>query len=281
MAMSGYTKLFSSIVTSTVWREPDHVRIVWVTMLALSDRWGVVEASVPGLADMARVSISQCQKALRVLSSPDKHSRTQENDGRRIREIDGGWELLNHGKYRDKMSVDERRAYNAMKQRESRAKRAVSLTVNDKSATSAHTEAEADPDTEKIKPSRASRSTEVPDGFEDFWERYPRKTSKTVAIRAWSKLQPDAELREKMFTALEVHKKSRQWSKDGGEYIPYPASWINQKRWTDQVITAGRPKGAGPDYGKSWYRECEQLHHSECAGEKSHAAKVAAESKPR
>ena len=53
--MSGYTKLHSNIIHSTIWRAPNHVRLVWITMLALCDRDGVVEASVPGLADAARV----------------------------------------------------------------------------------------------------------------------------------------------------------------------------------------------------------------------------------
>jgi len=57
---AGYTKLFSSIVHSTVWRESNHVRLVWVTLLALCDRDGRVEASVPGLADAARVTVPEC-----------------------------------------------------------------------------------------------------------------------------------------------------------------------------------------------------------------------------
>lgn len=157
--MSGYTKLFSSIVTSTVWREPDHVRLVWITMLALSDRFGVVEASIPGLADMARVSMKDCQAALKILSEPDEFSRSKECEGRRIHETDGGWQLINHGKYRSKLSADERRVYNAFKQQESRArKKAASMTVNDESAESsesAHTEAEAPPEVEAIDQDRA------------------------------------------------------------------------------------------------------------------------------
>src|SRR3990167_8495528 len=104
----GYTKLFSSIIGSTIWREPDHVRIVWITMLALKDRFDVVEASLPGLADFARVSLEQCQAALRVLSEPDEYSRTKTNEGRRIQAMEGGWYVLNGEKYRQKMNEDER-----------------------------------------------------------------------------------------------------------------------------------------------------------------------------
>lgn len=113
---SGFTKLFSSIVHSTIWREPNHVRVVWVTMLALADRDGVVEASLPGLADASRVTLDECKEALALLSGPDEHSRTQDHEGRRIRVTDGGWLILNHGKYREKMSVEDQREKSRIRQ---------------------------------------------------------------------------------------------------------------------------------------------------------------------
>lgn len=100
--MSGYTPLFSSIIASTIWRESKETKIVWITMLAMSDARGVVEASIPGLADMAKVSLEECKVALSVLMSPDEYSRTKDHDGRRIEEVDGGWLVLNIGKFRDK-----------------------------------------------------------------------------------------------------------------------------------------------------------------------------------
>lgn len=104
-----YTKLFGSIVHSTIWREPNAVRLVWITMLALSDKKGCVWASVPGLADAARVSLEECEEALVKLSSPDPYSRTQTAEGRRIEAIDGGWLLINHAKFKAIKNIDERR----------------------------------------------------------------------------------------------------------------------------------------------------------------------------
>lgn len=118
--MTGYTKLFSSIITSTIWRADNATRIVWITMLALRDRNHVVEASVPGLADMARVSVEDCRKALVILSAFDPDSRTKEHGGRRVEQIDGGWIILNGEKYRKKMNIDERREYKRQKQSEYR-----------------------------------------------------------------------------------------------------------------------------------------------------------------
>lgn len=121
--MSGYTKLFASIVHSTIWREPNHIRLVWITMLALKDRDGIVEASIPGLADVARVSLEECEQALAKLMSPDKYSRTQDNEGRRIAECRGGWRVLNHDLYRDLESNEQRRNKDAARQRRHRSEK--------------------------------------------------------------------------------------------------------------------------------------------------------------
>lgn len=118
-----FTKLFTSITESTIWAEPDHTRLVWITMLAMADHAGRVWGSIPGLANRARVPLEKCEEALRSLMSPDKYSRTKDHEGRRIEEIDGGWRLLNHAKYRairDEESIKEskRRYINTRREKE-------------------------------------------------------------------------------------------------------------------------------------------------------------------
>ncbi len=143
--MSGYTKLFGSIVSSTVWRESKDTKILWVTMLAMADMSGVVEASIPGLADLARLTIPETEASLLALSSPDPYSRTKEHEGRRIKAVDGGWVILNHAKYREKCgSTEATREYWRLKKEKQRAKE-MSGTVQDnpgKSTMSLHTEPE-------------------------------------------------------------------------------------------------------------------------------------------
>jgi hypothetical protein len=111
--MTGYTKLFGSIVASTIWDEDPWTKIIWITMLAMSNADGTVEGSIPGLAHLARVGIPETEAALKKLLAPDPHSRTKEHEGRRIATIDGGWLILNRTKYREKMNEDERREYKA------------------------------------------------------------------------------------------------------------------------------------------------------------------------
>jgi hypothetical protein len=123
-----YAKLFSSIIHSTVWRELPHVKILWITMLAMADKDGVVMASIPGLADAARVTMEQCHNGLQRLQEPDQYSRTKDNEGRRIIEIDGGWALLNYAKYRDLKSETENKEKNRVKVANWRAKQKGNVT---------------------------------------------------------------------------------------------------------------------------------------------------------
>ena len=131
----GYTKLFSSIVTSTIWVESDRTRIVWITMLAMADRNGEIQASIPGLARLAGVPIPDCEEALAKFISPDPYSRTPDDEGRRIEKIEGGWSLLNHAKYREMASRDDSKAANTERQRRHREKEKRNATVTPCNAT--------------------------------------------------------------------------------------------------------------------------------------------------
>ena len=109
--MAGYSKLFSSIVTSSIWSEDDKTLRVWFAMLALTDARGNVEGSVPGFAHVARVTIPEMEHAIERLSSPDPYSRTPDNEGRRVEVVPGGWVILNYCAYRERcQSKDGSRA---------------------------------------------------------------------------------------------------------------------------------------------------------------------------
>lgn len=86
-----------------------------------------------------------------------------------------------------------------------------------------------DTDTEKSKPSSAT-----PDGFAEFWQAYPKKRSKGDAEKAWKKLKPSDDLLKTILRAVEVAKRGDDWRKDGGQFIPHPATWLNAKGWEDE-----------------------------------------------
>lgn len=87
-------------------------------------------------------------------------------------------------------------------------------------------------------PQSPNTSTPIPPsgfavGFEEFWKAYPKKIGKDAAAKAFAKRKPNRELLAAMVVAVEAHKRTDQWKKDGGQFIPNPATWLNEGRWQD------------------------------------------------
>ena len=119
--MAGFTKLHSSITTSSLLSEPLPSRWLWCILLALADADGVVSGTVPGLACAANIKTKDCRAGIECFLAPDPDSRTKDHDGRRLEVVDGvGWRILNYAKYRFKFSADERRDYKRQNKREQR-----------------------------------------------------------------------------------------------------------------------------------------------------------------
>ena len=71
--------------------------------------------------------------------------------------------------------------------------------------------------------------------FETFYNAYPRKVKKQDVKKWFLKNKPNEELFKTIIDSLELFKKDKDWLKDNGQYIPYPTSWLNQKRWEDKL----------------------------------------------
>ena len=85
------------------------------------------------------------------------------------------------------------------------------------------------------KEERRKKKEEIDLYFARFWESYPRKEAKQTAKKAFEKLNPDEALLQTMLEAIERFKGSAQWREENGRFIPHPATWINQRRWEDEV----------------------------------------------
>lgn len=82
--------------------------------------------------------------------------------------------------------------------------------------------------------------------FERFWKSYPRKIGKMAAWNVFRRLKVDDALLDTMLRTLEAQKKSDDWKRDGGQYIPHPRTWLNQGRWEDSVdMSTSEPEGGG------------------------------------
>ena len=219
-----FTKLFSSITESTVWCEPDRTRLVWITMLAMADRYGRVWGSIPGLANRARVPVEDARLAITTFLSPDPDSRSPEQEGRRITEIDGGWQLINHQKYRVLRDEEERRRQN----REAKARQRKKVSQGQPKVSQGQptgqpiADAETDAETEKTKiyissPSptkkKSSRKSLLPANF-----------TISDAIKTWAKEHGYTRLNERL-----DHFKDTAIAR-GYEYIDWDAAFRNAIR---------------------------------------------------
>lgn len=101
-------------------------------------------------------------------------------------------------------------------------------------------------ETPPLPPSRGkSKATqELPDAdFEAFWAEYPKKKSKGEAKKAWSQLKPSREIISAIMAKLPVLKASHDWTKDGGQYVPNPATWLRAEGWEDVPTETPRKDG--------------------------------------
>lgn len=91
------------------------------------------------------------------------------------------------------------------------------------------------------------RFTDTKDLFLQFWDAYPRKADKQKALKAWQRLNPDASLCNVIFRALENQKRSVQWTRDEGRFVPYASTWLNGRRWEDELPPAETPQPEPPE----------------------------------
>jgi uncharacterized protein YdaU (DUF1376 family) len=79
---------------------------------------------------------------------------------------------------------------------------------------------------------------EMKDAFAAFWSAYPRKVGKSEARAAWAKLSPDESTRAAIMSSLSAQKP--EWAKSEIKYTPHPTTWLNARRWEDEVPTPRR-----------------------------------------
>lgn len=101
---------------------------------------------------------------------------------------------------------------------------------------------------EQVKKSSGDFDEPGSNSFSEFWEQYPRKASKQNAVNSWKKLKPSSEVADKILQDLAWRKQNDpQWIKDSGQFIPHPATYLNQRRWEDErEIAISAPSEAKP-----------------------------------
>ena len=105
-----------------------------------------------------------------------------------------------------------------------------------------------EPPKAKKQPSKKADSKKAKvkaDGFDDFWQVYPKKVDKQTARTLWDKLAPDNDLQKLIIAAVKRQAQSEEWRKDGGQFVPYPSTWLRHKRWEDDVFAPVTTESGG------------------------------------
>jgi hypothetical protein len=153
-----------------------------------------------------------------------------------IRE-DGTIEIINFEKRQDTNLTDAERAAKYRERKRVTQCNVTNVTrVTQPSVTNVTLEVEVEGEGEKKRINTLAHSRS--EGFEKFWSAYPKKISKGQAEKAWSSLRPNEQLLVEILQGIERAKTSANWRKDGGQYIPYPATWLRAKGWEDQLCGA-------------------------------------------
>jgi hypothetical protein len=225
-----FTKLLSSITASTIWCQPDTTRIAWIAMLAMADKNGVVTGSLPGVASIARIPLEAMLVAIDHFLAPDPYSSTPDYEGRRIVAVPGGWRLLNYERVRAMRDAET--------VKESKRKYINKRRADEKKGVSQPPSAE--------EPRNGALANT--DKFDTFWAKYPNKSAKATALKAFTAIKPSEALFSTITAALERQSKSLDWTKNNGQFVPHAATWLRGKRWED---AAGAAKANDP-YGDGW-----------------------------
>lgn len=154
--MSGYTPLFSTVFDGTLhgkWPQTG----IWLALLAMADKNGLIDRSPPAIASDIGVDAETLMACIAEFCSPDPMSRSQEREGRRLELIDAsrpwGWKVINHGKYREKarlLSKSLAEAESGANAKRMRDRRRPPETAADRPS-------DADADADKNSPSRSYR----------------------------------------------------------------------------------------------------------------------------
>jgi hypothetical protein len=263
----GFTKLFSSLIGSSIWSEDNNTRVLWITILAITDGDGFCNATIPGLAAMARLSVEDVEASMTKLEGADEYSRSRENDGRRIERVDGGWMVLNYGKYRDRDRTERRKEYMREFMRKKRenggdggvgSENPVSLiangllTVSNCSASSSVSVSESSGD-KRGKGGKGCKGAET-----DFWAEMREIYTwldvdrERAKMQAWLKLHPGRTL-TKRFAVNWMNK----------EEAGCPVEGIKAEKGTGSRVEVDRVSvGSLQMQKKDWEEELSQLRNS-------------------
>ena len=83
--------------------------------------------------------------------------------------------------------------------------------------------------------------------FDSFWRFYPRKAGKEAARKAWLKLRPDEHIMQMIADNVKERVEKGEWRKDNQSFILHASTYLNQKRWEDEVVDQQKQTRTDPE----------------------------------
>lgn len=201
----------------------DSIALMFVMLLAMAgerNEGGCIPYSEEDLSMLLDIELPTVRMALKAMES------------RRMIDFDDGlFHVTNWDKYQSVDGMEKIREQNRLRKANQRERQ--------RALAAATTKALPSPGKETMSP--------LDRRFEKFWKSYPRKVGKGAAEKSFKKYKPDDALTERMIASVEAHKRSDQWRRDGGQYIPHPATWLNQRRWEDELEEEPLPFSDPPE----------------------------------
>lgn len=251
-----YNKIFTKILDSSIWLEPDATRIVWITMIAAMDEAGLCQfASVMNLARRANVTRKAAEEAVKVLENPDSNSSDPEHEGRRIERVSGGWIVLNAEKYREIVNNSVAQEANRRRVRRFREKKRLtdecngSVMPTNENVTISEAETIASLTLESVTvPEQAEIIPKIPQPTtEEIYKAYPRKVAKKDALKAIEKVIREIRpTHDSAWLLVRVEQYAKQRAGEDPDYTPHPATWFNRGSYEDDSLEPPRKREVIP-----------------------------------
>lgn len=247
-----YAKIFSQIYDGTLCTNgPWEALVTFQQMLILADQDGSVDMTLPAIARRTTIPKDILERGINALMQADPESRTPTEEGRRLVPLaegrSWGWRVVNYVMYRQIKREEDRREYHREYWHKRKAKDSTTPPVTTDSTRTqqpqpnqpiAYTEAEA----EVKKNTCAPKAAPDPEGFEEFWNTWPkteRKVARKQCAEKWKKKGLSVKT-EEILAHVASMKTTKQWL-DGFE--PAPLTYINGERWLDGVIETSEIAG--------------------------------------
>jgi len=229
-----YGKHFSSMYEGSMVGAGAHVFAVWGYCISNADQdTHAVRLNPVLLSVVLGEPVDRIKDAIKYLCADDPDSCCTDEDGRRLVNTSGmEYHVVTHEQYRDIKTSSDRREYNRKYMRGYR-KRKKDKDLSD------------DVNTCKDVSLQNLTSVSVCDSvtdFELFWKAYPKKVGKGAAKTAYKKAKGKPRI-EELVKIVESQCASDQWQKDKGQFIPNPATWLNQERWEDDITSKPTDRG--------------------------------------